>query len=409
MDGQMTGVTKSSQSFRKVDNDRQDTGQWVMTTSSVVTPDLPPDYRRRRPGEPAFLRSPGGDSYLGPLLTIYHSIPLARDALLFKRFPKRDGDYGHESQWWNGETVVQVRIIDNDDDDDETANAYEVVHEVQRLMAFLDSTERAFGSTNSLAKMAHLAGMSADPQDPFSDSDVYRLLRFWRGTLNDSKTIGDPADFQTVFESRAVKKSPDHPEGIPPQTKTFNFIGGPEITTGHGESLYDELNRFIWKDCVGQPIDDVWIDELAEVVTFRFGHDGRKDEGLEIPSVWYPDRYLRDGRDAARQMRQQNLAIMQEAYDIDQSRRKLLKRMVQGEVRDIREDLLAAIEAAELTAQKAPSNGSVEELETNTSQVSLAEAEACIAQLRTLVQRIDTKVQSKALVLLGSRRTTDNL
>lgn len=370
-----------------------------MTTSSAVTPDLPPEHRRRREGEPTFLRSPSGDSYLGPLLTIYHAIPLARDALLFKRFPKRDSKYGVESQWWNGESIVRVRIIDNDYEDEETANAYEVVHEVQRLMAFLDNTDRAFGSTSPLSKMACLAGISADPQDPFSDSDVYRLLQFWRGTINDSRTIDDPAEFQTVFESRAVKTSSDLPLGIPPQSKTFNFIGGPEVTTGRGETLYDELDRFIWKDYVGQPIDDVWIDELAEIVTFRFGHENRNGEGLEIPAVWYPDRYLQNGREAAREMREKKMAMMQEAYVIDQSRRKLLHHVVNGEARNVRDDLLAAVGAAEKTAQGAQKDVSAREnseMGNVVTQVSLTEAEACIARLKAMVESIDKKAQCKA-------------
>lgn len=402
MGGQTTGVTRSGQNFRKVPNDRSDTDKWIMTTSSAITPDLPPECRRRRPEEPAFLRSPGDDSYLGPLLTIYHAIPLAKEALLFKRFPKRDNDYGIEPLWWNGETVVQVRIIDDDGaDNEEVANAYDVVHEAQRLMAFLDGTDRAFGSTAPLSRMACLAGISVDPRDPWSDSDSYRLLQFWRSTLTDSRTIDDPAEFPNVFESKAVKMSLDRP-GEPTDTKTFNTIGSPEITTGLGQSLYDELDATIWKDYVGQPLDDVWIDELAEIVTFRFGHDSRSGEGLDIPAVWYPDRYLSDSRMAARRMREQKLSAMREVHGIDESKRRLVTHTVNGEERDVRADLLAAVDAAKITSrvQKESTIEANEGLMNGTARVSLMEAEACIAELEAMLERIDKKAQCKATVVL---------
>lgn len=96
---QEMGITSSNQSnFGKATRDHYDEGAWAMTLFNssaqeiIISPD--PADRRRVADEPAFLRPSQDNLYLGGLLTILHSIPLAREALLLRNkvLPK----YGHD-------------------------------------------------------------------------------------------------------------------------------------------------------------------------------------------------------------------------------------------------------------------------------------------------------------------------
>lgn len=87
---------------------------------------------------------------IGPALSIFHSIPLAKRAMLLPEQVLEE--YGYNDRWWSGEAIEAPRIV-NLESDRVGPEIGDVVVETQRLMAFLECTNRAYGSVDSLAKL----------------------------------------------------------------------------------------------------------------------------------------------------------------------------------------------------------------------------------------------------------------
>lgn len=157
---QETGITGTHTSptnpnFRDAVPGREyDSNQWALTTTQTHEIFLPPSPvdRKRQPGEPVFLKpTNSGSSNLSAAFTILHSIPSAREALLARNYCR--SDYGHDDQWWDGQNIRILRIINVDDEESQIP---EELVEVQRLIAFLDQSTRAYGSAEGIATIGDI-------------------------------------------------------------------------------------------------------------------------------------------------------------------------------------------------------------------------------------------------------------
>jgi hypothetical protein len=133
-----------------------DPNQWALmpaprAETKEITRHPPPQLRKREDGAPAFLRNSLVSYTLSGLLTIMHAIPSAREAFLLRCYLQ--DDYGHHPKWWDGEKIQSTRIIEVEDERLRFAEAEEQLIELQRIMAFLDRTDRAYGCIDSLATM----------------------------------------------------------------------------------------------------------------------------------------------------------------------------------------------------------------------------------------------------------------
>lgn len=155
---------------------------WAMTRIAPSTRYAKPSARTRAPQTPAFLASTDSN-YVNATLTVLHSIATARNALL--RFGGIEPHtYGNSPGWWKGEAIspsgnlkngpeefgetivaedgTEVYIgppsVDRDDDEKVTHGALplgtiasrEFIEETQRLMAFLDGSERSYAYVDAL-------------------------------------------------------------------------------------------------------------------------------------------------------------------------------------------------------------------------------------------------------------------
>ncbi|KAJ6107864.1 hypothetical protein N7523_009187 [Penicillium sp. IBT 18751x] len=310
---QETGVTlKSEAQFGKATRDHYDEGAWAMTlfnTSSeevLISPD--PEDRKRVDGDPAFIRPTQDNLYLGGLLTILHEIPLAREALLLRN--KVLFDYGNDPNWWNGQAINLPKIVtvhDSQDDNDWD----DIIYESQRLMAFLDSTNRAFGSSDALANLKHVTSYSSD-----SEEIVARFLEKW----HDAALRADPDNpLATIFMSHAYKNSPFEVDegGEPIEKQLYTF--SPQVEPDHGQTLYDVLDTAIWSDSPGEELDDVWLETVGEVLLMKLdAPDSSKSVDVKIPSVFYPDRYLSSCREISREFRTKRLEVENDVQRLEQ-------------------------------------------------------------------------------------------
>lgn len=311
---QVTGVTlKREAQFGKATRDHYDEGAWAMTlfnTSSeevLISPD--PEDRKRVDGDPAFIRPTQDNLYLGGLLTILHEIPLAREALLLRN--RVLFDYGNDANWWNGQAINLPKIVTVHDSQDADNDWDDIIYESQRLMAFLDSTKRAFGSCDALANLKRVTSYSSD-----SEEIVARFLEKW----HDAALRADPDNqLATIFMSHAYKNSPFEvdEDGEPIEKQLYIF--SPQVEPDHGQTLYDVLDTAIWGDSPGEELDDVWLETVGEVLLMKLdAPDSSKSVDVKIPSVFYPDRYLSSCREISRNFRTKRLEVESELRLLEQ-------------------------------------------------------------------------------------------
>ncbi|GIK00268.1 hypothetical protein Aspvir_004288 [Aspergillus viridinutans] len=380
---QEMGITSVNQSnFGKATRDRYDEGAWAMTLFNssareiIISPD--PADRRRVADEPAFLRPSQDNLYLGGLLTILHSIPLAREALLLRNkvLPK----YGHDPQWWNGQPINLPKIVTMQDAQDGDTAWDDILYETQRLVAFLDATNRAFGSVDALSSLKSMVSYD-------SESGISQFLEKWQ----EAAVRADPGNqLATVFSSTAFKR----PLSVydTPIQKEF-FILDPFVEPDHGQTLYDVLDRTIWSDRPGEELDDVWLEHVAEVLMIKLdSSDSGKSVDVKIPAVFYPDRYLATCKDLARDFRARRLQVYEEINKLETLMNRFsVSESVFHRGLGSREILEKAAVAASFTLPTSLANG-VGDL-TLTPEAANAEAQRLAGELRDLSSKIEDKLK----------------
>ena len=285
---QEAGVTDASSAhFGPATQSHYDTQAWAMTWTGARAQEIiqnpPPELRKRAANTPAFMKPSPAGHHLPGLITVLHAIPMAREALLMRDFTL--ADYGHESEWWDGLAIQVPKIVDLDESDEDT-NWREMIFEPQRLMAFLDETERSYGSVDVLA---HLEGMgnSRDIEASF--------LETWQEMVK--RAIPD-YELRDVFQNYAFVDESYKPFIL---LELQNYNDG----TNKGYTIYDAFDDALWRGYTSNDPEELYMDSVADVLIIRVsGNAGTgSGHGIKIPSVWYPDRYLKESIVISRQMR----------------------------------------------------------------------------------------------------------
>lgn len=385
---QETGVTTIANEprFGKATRDYYDEGDWAMTlfdsSSREVVIGPEPEDRKKVDDEPAFIRPTNDNLYLGGFLTIVHEIPLAREALLLRN--KVLFDYGHDAQWWNGLSINLPKIVTVHEGQDADNDWDDIIHETQRLMSFLDSTQRAFGSSDALAKLKNITSNSSD-----SEEIVTRFLETWHSAA----MRADPENpLATIFMSHAYKGSPFDDGDEPISKELFTFE--PVVEQEHGQTLYDVLDTAIWSDRPGEPLDDVWLEHVGEVLVMKLDSPIESQSvDVKAPAVFYPDRYLSTCRDLSRDLRSKRLDVQKEVQYLEQLRDRFTT--VQGSVatltaKEILENAAAAVPVV-LSKNPADVTESTSPETTDEKAVRLAES------LRTASAKIETNLKGESI------------
>ncbi|DAA77218.1 TPA_exp: Uncharacterized protein A8136_6478 [Trichophyton benhamiae CBS 112371] len=287
---QESGVTAAEGAqFGPANKEYYDTELWALTLPSNVSREISidpdPELRRRIDDTPRFLRPGPEADHFPAFLTILHSIPIAREELLWR--DRVALDYGNDSQWWNGQPALTTL-------DQAEAPWEDAVHETQRLMAFLDRSQRAFGSADVLSGLPSLKCWGGEDR-------IATFLKLW-------EEISPPAEGelpQKTFYSRGVKQALSEDECA---NEPFSLLDL-SIDRTSGKTLYDLLDGHIWCDMPGKELDDIWLEEVAPVFTMRItNHDGNRID-LKVPSVWYPDRYMKHCKEFAVELRKRRVVV----------------------------------------------------------------------------------------------------
>ncbi|EED17601.1 conserved hypothetical protein [Talaromyces stipitatus ATCC 10500] len=389
---QESGVIANSQDtrFGPATQDFYDETSWGMTVvnsgarEEIISPD--PEDRLRKDDEPAFLRPSQEALYIGGFLTILHSIPLAREALLLRE--KTVPDYGYDSQWWNGQSIKIPRIVSLDDPYVDDQDWDDIIYETQRLMAFLDGTRRAFGSTDALASLRSLYGYNGD-------GGVERFLEAWQ----EASVRATPANqLSMVFSSCAMKQ--EMTEMDTPNQKEF-FVFNTYVESGPSQTLYDVLDDAIWPDIPGEELDDVWLDHVGEILTIKLENYGSEAMNVKIPATFYPDRYMEARRDTVRELRMERLNVSQKINDIENIAARYRRTESVSRAGMSNQELLEkAAQAVTNALPKDPADG--------TSEYDDAKAQHLTEQLRGVAGLIKDKLSELEAEKQAARDTLRN-
>ncbi|KAL9640894.1 MAG: hypothetical protein Q9204_000514 [Flavoplaca sp. TL-2023a] len=290
---QETGVTTADQPYFGPAREYPDTRNWQMTVSKATAKEIPLDpepIERRRPlATPAFLRPTPYGHRLPGLVKILHTIPAAREALL--SLSCIQSDYGSDSDWWNGGTIGLPHMVY--EGAQMVASEQEIIYEAQRLMAFLDKTDRAYGSSDALAV---LSGFREYQGNPIID----KFLAAWHNAM-DHHDPGGPLN--NVFSTTGVRFN----DGTAPNTTETEVL---ELEVKEerfipGQSLYEIIDSTLWPSRDGTELEEqVFLDRIADVLVIQIcrGQGMQHALDVKVPPVWYADRYRQSAQPQVHKM-----------------------------------------------------------------------------------------------------------
>lgn len=309
--GQTNGVTgMSNPYFGPANQDHYDTNKWAMTLPGATAHEIilnpEPEDRKRQANTPAFLKPSAVGCYLPyylpSLVTILHAIPLARETFLLREHMLPD--YGYDAEWWDGVAIKAPRIV-NLADASQDRDGEDVIYESQRLMAFLDLTERAYGSADVLAGLRSVLEQG-------QEMATACFLKAWQQAAIKAAPANQST---TVFQSSGLKVTPGV-SGAPHRVPFHSLdVEIDRELADTGATLYDAIDEVLWPAPYDEDdTDETYLDTICEIFPLRVIRQGNLGTGLgiKIPAVWYPDRYMKSCTNIVKEMRARKANILKE-------------------------------------------------------------------------------------------------
>ena len=381
---QETGVTYETPYFGPATKKHYESEKWAMTIPEAHTQEIllnpeAPD-RRRKPGTPAFLKPSSPSNCLPALIKILHVIPMAREALLNRSHTL--GDYGQENDWWDGTPIKKLRIV-NVDESGLDVPLDDIIYESQRLMAFLDETERAYGSTDVLINLPGMKGLSHGPPNNYLDC-----------VKTTTQKSADDISLSEIFTSKAIQRAAGNLQPQEHQPFSCLAIRVDSEIAGKGFTLYNAIDDLVWN-----PIGDseTFLAEVGDVLAFEVdnltSHGGL---GVSVPAVWYADRYLESSIPQAKQMNERKAAIAAQADNVNSLQARITSYQSPGHsgaldagilVSKVNDFFQQTVEYDDASSQD--ESAYVEPMSPNMPQV--------MEELRELGKRLTERLQGKSL------------
>lgn len=321
---QMTGVTNTLSAHFGPATQKHYDKNWALTVPRDHTKEIwlnPEPVDRKRDGTtPVFLRPSTQGHRLPALIKILQTIPLTREAMICRNaiLP----DYGHDSEWWDG-TIIQTPKIFHAPNENQGHNVEEVLHETQRLVAFLEETERAYGSIDSLLTLSSMS-LSKD------DEILPVFFKAWEAA---SEPIDVGLNLHEIVKSIGTRRNPDKPEIAESHSFTTLQVPIDDEIADKGRTLYDAIDDILWTTDnlpVGQ--QEAYLDHIGDVIILDMKRSNEASSGLgiKIPATWYLDRYLESSVVAIKEMRETKAALQEELDLIEQKRAKIADYQASG-------------------------------------------------------------------------------
>lgn len=281
-----------------------DEAKWGMTivgsTTQEFIPDLDPPQRKREGDEPVFMKPLPSSDYLPALVTILHSIPAVRNAVL--AFPIVAHNYGYNPSWWSGTPIRPLGPKEVSAESSLASTRYtEVIQESQRLMAFLDQSARSYGTVEVLG------GFKAIEEAVEPDSSVESLAGKFLVVLRDASVHCSAPQLAELLYSTV--STADQEVGFSCFTQLLE--DPPDRLT---RSLYDIFDQQMFSE--ESPEETTYITRIGKVFTVRLMQQcpSAKGVNVDIPATWFADRYLEENHEITQEMCR---SIRQCAKDIE--------------------------------------------------------------------------------------------
>lgn len=311
-------ASKPSANFGPATRSDYDPSRWAITLpGQEVMPDLEPADRVNLKGQPRCLRPLPSHDYLPNLISILHSIPLARKALLMPLNTR--SSYGQDSEWWKGHSIRMPRIVSTADlssVEPASTESDDMVAEMQRLIALLDASSRSYGSVDSLLRLDAVNNVTSDiPGQGLVD----RVLHAWE--LSATHFDPDHASDAQVF--RSVMGTNDSEGLATPYMRLIPL----KIGFSHSDSpvtLTEAMNELLW-DLEDPDDNDNYIEHPAEVLCMHVARDDKNipRAGLVVPPFFYIDQYLKENVGETMGLRKEIAYAKQRLTNLDAARLKL--------------------------------------------------------------------------------------
>ncbi|GAO16853.1 hypothetical protein UVI_02011750 [Ustilaginoidea virens] len=296
--GVMDASTSSLPTFGPANRDEYDQESWAMVPSAPPesrAPTAPPPSRRKRtPGAPAFLIqgvSSVGNHGLGGMLTVLHEIPLARNALLEVGAPA--ASYGFNSEWWKGQEILPPHVLARLQAGDlqwgqQSEAKPDMEEEIHRLMAFLDSTDRSYGSVSVLTDLLPCPSLGPEKQ-------LYEYL----GPRNEEK-------LKPLIHSAVL--APVIGDELGDEEARFGLLEMEHLRGDYSyiKTMYESLDHTMWSDAfsyneIHEGSKMAMFKDMGEVLAIKLNGDGPEDS-IDIPEKLYLEKYQTNRKDEARRI-----------------------------------------------------------------------------------------------------------
>ncbi|KAF3771263.1 hypothetical protein M406DRAFT_349622 [Cryphonectria parasitica EP155] len=293
--GVVAGDT-SLQQFGPANRPHYEQDQWAVVLASKMAEDPSALARKRDRNVPVYLacrfQQSAQKHRLGPLMMLLHDIPAARNFFLLLEGAPRS--YGHDKDWWKGTNIISPQASGQDWGGD--VPGVSLVDELQRLIAFLDETDRAYGTADSLCANYLIKDTWGDP-----------TIKFYESLYNSSNS----QEYSRMWTKVRVDDS------IADESRTQEFAILEVRVPNDTPEVFCNLYKNNWSGSQNDGLSQIAsIQTPAQVLTVRISTDGLP---IEVPEVVYIDRYLESNVEAARVM-QDKIFRMWKAIDLAKER-----------------------------------------------------------------------------------------
>ena len=272
-----------------------------------VVPDVHANDRIRGDRMPAFLKPLPDSDFLPSFITVLSSIPTCREKLL--ALNALSDDYGNSADWWKGEDVQLSSLVYNSDGTTTSKRAtsnQELIQETQRLIAFFELTERAYGSAESLSRLRPLTLLRST--NSVESAAYVRFMQAWSFAAADTE----------LFVSKAASDQND--ESL---TDVWSIV----VTWGHLPSVGDTslttaLDNVFWEKTMSEEKGgtDFFLEAASSILNICLPSSNSR---IEVPLTFYADRYMLENSPVVQRIRDMEAQRSVEVRRIEQQLDKL--------------------------------------------------------------------------------------
>lgn len=292
---------------------------WGMTLTSTAVVELmpdpsPPERARRRDNDsglcPVFMKPMPDKDRLPGLIAILGNSRMARDTLMLPNHTL--ADYGSNRNWWSGESVELARVVHAGQEEPEDIFK-DIIHETQRLMAFMAKSDRAYGSVEALSRKLDTKYLESHlEKDIGLETCVERFLWAWSKAAELSGETNGSQLFRTTLQQPS---SGDEENDRPAWLLCLERYEEDSAS----QNFYDATNALFWGSWDEDDETQPCITQLPGVLVFRITAPSTAKYpgvGLKLLSSWYADRYLEENKAVAKAVRKNHDSFKQVLSDI---------------------------------------------------------------------------------------------